>query len=40
VEVAPGFCGGTAVLNLNEETEFGASDRLLRLLDTFLEPAS
>jgi hypothetical protein len=37
VEIAPGFCGGTAVLNLNEETEFGASNRLLRLLDTFLE---
>jgi hypothetical protein len=35
--IAPAFCVGTAVLNLEEETEFGASARLLRLLDGLLE---
>jgi hypothetical protein len=33
LEVAPGFCSGIAVLNLTEDKEFGASRRLLRLLE-------
>jgi hypothetical protein len=35
--IAPAVCVGTAVLNLNEEKEFGASLRLIRLLDRLLE---
>jgi hypothetical protein len=38
--VAPGFCSGTAVLNLKEDKEFGASSQLLRLLDDLVEPSA
>jgi hypothetical protein len=34
--IAPGFCGGMAILNLEEETEFEASVQLIRLLDDIL----
>jgi hypothetical protein len=37
IAIEPDSCGGTAVLNLKEDKEFGASKQLLRLLDRLLE---
>ena len=36
VEIGPGSCGGYSALNLQDKTEYGATSRLLRLLDALL----
>jgi hypothetical protein len=40
VGVGPALCGGYAALNLEDEKEYVATPRLLRLLDRLIHPAS
>jgi hypothetical protein len=37
VEIGPGFCGGYSALDLQDGKEYGATTKLLRLLDALLE---